>query len=153
MKVFYFILFVLFSISLTFCTSKCSKYESFWLIDTFEVYGRDATPLILIYNFEINVKISSATPPAVQYDPDVRKRVKTSRIKFFSRSGKDFLRIYDHYFFEGTYEIKCLDEKCCQISLKDDAISLVLTYNGPLNFQRDGRDCPEVEFNLHPDFY
>lgn len=118
------------------------KYESWWLIDTFEVYGEDATNLIVIYNFSINVKLSSATPPTVQDDPNIRRKVTSCKINFFTKSGKDYIEFYDHYFFEGIYEIKCLDKKCCQISLENDRIYLVLDYNGALTFQGESRDCP-----------
>ena len=128
---------------LTSCSSRFMKYESFWIIEKFEVNGEDATSMILIYNFSINVKMSSATPPTVQDDPNIRRKVMHCDIDFYRKGGKDYIQIFDHYFFEGDYEIKCLDENCCRVTIENDKIYLELKYNGdsPPFFEKS-RKCP-----------
>ena len=122
------------------CSSKFMKYESNWAITKFEVEGKDAIPLIYIFHFKINVNLSNARPPAM----DVSGRIRgfTCNIDFYSKGGKDYIELSDHYYFAGVYEIRCLDETCCRIVMENERIYLEMDYNGDLPFGKS-RDCPE----------
>ena len=133
---------IVFFLVLTSCSSKFMKYESFWIIEKFEVNGEDATPLIWLKNFEINVNLQSATPPPVQDDPNIIRKVKRCEIDFFRKKGKDYIELFDHYFYEGIYEIKCFDKSCCRILIKNERIYMELKYNGDLPFFKKTRKCP-----------
>jgi len=118
------------------------KYESNWAITKFEVEGKDAIPLIYIFHFEINVNLAKVTPPAVEITPNGNMKVMPCKADFQSKGGKDYIEIFDHYYFAGIYEIRCVDETCCRIVMENERIYLEMDYNGDLPFGKS-RDCPE----------
>lgn len=129
------------------CSSRFRKYESNWIVTKFEVDGKDKFhhDYIKIYNFEICVYLSSATPITLRDESGIRRRPTSCDIKFYRKGGKDYIVIFDHYFFAGTYEISCLDKKCCTIEMKNERIYLEMDYNGELPIYpqiKKPRKCP-----------
>ena len=129
------------------CSSRFRKYESNWIVTKFEVDGKDMFhhDYIFAYNFEINVYLSSVRPIILRNELSERRKVSSCDIKFYRKGGKDYITIFDHYFFAGTYEIGCLDQKCCAIEMKNERIYLEMDYNGELPIYPripKSRKCP-----------
>ena len=122
------------------CSSKFMKYESNWSITKFEVEGKDAIDLIYIYHFNIDAELSNARPPSMRVNGRVRSF--TCDIDFYKKNGRDYIKLSDHYYFAGVYEIRCVDKTCCRIIMENERIYMEMDYNGDLPLGKS-RDCPE----------
>jgi hypothetical protein len=129
------------------CSSKFKKYESNWIVTKFTVNKKDSMDSVSVYNFRINVKRFEGDPPSLESATWEQRRNPSCKIDFYRKSGKDYIVISDHYFFSGTYEIKCLTENCCIMSMKNSRIYLELDYNGDLPFGIS-RHCPPPRLHL-----
>lgn len=116
----------------TSCSFGFKKYQSNWVLNKFIVDGKDAMEIVTFYNFTINVALNQASTPALDLGVKGRKRKDLVDIKLLKMSGKDYITILDDSFFEGTYEIKCLYQNCCSVSMENDKIYLEMDYNGDL---------------------
>lgn len=115
------------------CNSNKLKYESNWLINTFEVNNVDYLDSILMYNFEINTKLMSAMPPPMKLN-NKRDKIKIVGIQIQKFESKDFITFENHHFFKGKYEMNCQDELCCKLLLTNDSTVIELAYNGDLPY-------------------
>lgn len=88
--------------------------------------------LIYVYNFKINVDLLTARPPAMLIDNEVKSF--TCKVDFHRKNRKDYIELTGHQFFDGLYEIQCIDENCCEIIIKKENIFLQLIYNGDLPY-------------------
>lgn len=122
------------------CGSRYSKYNADWIVLRADFEGKNVNHIITFFNFTINVKTKTARPCDISFT-DEFVLSEAVPIKFDSRDGIDYLEIKNHYNLNGRYQIQCLDENCCTISLSNEKFYLEMTYNSEIPYGRK-RDCP-----------
>ncbi len=123
------------------CSTRFEKYKVDWIVNTCLVDDVDFSENLMKFNFSIYKKLQSAYPPSLQTETSADQKKSKCKIHFSHRNGKDYIELIDHYFFSGTYEIKCLDESCCTVTLQNERIFMQMDYNGDWPFGRT-RNCP-----------
>ena len=140
----FYILVALILISTISCNSK-KKYQADWIIVKAEYKGENILEHIGFRNLRINFSVGGLTPSAQFdgfYDKDTAYKVDFS---FYKKDNKEYIKIIGSKFFTDTFEIKCLNEECCTITLKNKDKYIELIYNSGLSPLYDKRkDCPSA---------
>jgi len=134
--IFFLLLYCVFS-----CSNTDEKYHANWIIDTYEVDGKDQMDWIGSYNFLIDLEEMKVTPSGVFDDKGNIKLVK-SDIVLYKENGKDYFLIEKHPNFAGVFEVVCEDKECCSLILKGKRTKIELIYNGDIPFGKT-RNCPD----------
>ena len=123
--------------------NKHLKYEAGWII--MEVWYKDIDLIdyISLRNFTINFNENSGFVPSMRYqhfeDEDISFLTMFS---FYRSENKDYIKVIGSKFFTDTFEIKCIDESCCKIVLKNKEKYVRLIYNGEISTFMKRRECP-----------
>jgi len=145
MKKLYFVLLVLILISTISCNKK-KKYQADWIIVKAEYKGESILEYIGFRNFTIDFDNEVGGIPIVHYGKFDETDITYERnFSFYKYEGKDYIQIIGSKFFTDTFEIKCLNEECCTITLKNKDKYIELIYNSGLSPLYDKRkDCPSA---------
>lgn len=139
MRIFASVFFVL--VTLSSCATKYYEYNADWIISDFTIAGKDTTSMIGMYNFKIDVDNKEIIPMGL-YLPDKPYMLREKVDILFSQEGKqDFIDISDHPVLSGRFNIDCLDDNCCSVTIQNDLIYLLLIYNGDIPIGKT-RSCP-----------
>lgn len=132
------------------CNQKL-KYQGDWIVMDAEYDKVDILNFIIYRKMRINFEREGGTTPTVNYlnfeDKDIAYDVE---FKYYEIKGKEYLTIQGSKFFTDTFEVKCLTEGCCRISLENDTKYVELIFNGELSTFEKRRDCPYVMDVLEP---
>lgn len=126
------------------CSSNFYNYEADWVLNN--IYANDSSIVdtIGMYNFKIDVQSGIGHPPGIFIDKQYGTNIirPKCKVRFYKEGGKDYLVISEHFFFEDTYLIKCLDDNCCSLSLIGKRISMTLNHNRNISSNRKDK-CPQ----------
>lgn len=126
------------------CNSK-KKYQADWIIVKAQYKGENILEYIGFRNLSIDFGDGGLTPSAnfgEFYDED---SAFDDYFSFYKKDDKDYIKIVGSKFFTDTFEIECLDEECCTITLKNKDKYIELIYNSGLSPLYDKRkDCPNA---------
>lgn len=96
--------------------------------------------MVGIYNFTINLNQKLATPMGIYLEGEQYMNRDKAKIEIRTENGGDVIDFFDHPFFKGQYLLQCLDEKCCELSMKNEQIHLIMIFNGDIPYGRS-REC------------
>lgn len=137
---------LLFSFLLFSCVSKRTKYQARWMISNIEYRQDDKIhEYLTISNMTINFDTGRGMVPSVYTGEFIdENNAYDTGFDYMKKEGKEYIIIQGSKFFTDTWEVNCLNDDCCRISLSTSEKYVELAFNGEVSDFMKRRACPPV---------
>lgn len=119
---------------------RYSKYHADWIITQFAVDGIDSMEIVGVYNFKLDLDRRLASPIGLYIEGQQFMLREQASFNVHTKNQIDYIYFQGHPFFQGEYQISCLDEMCCELVMKSDLIYMRFVYNGDIPYGKT-RPC------------
>ena len=120
--------------SIVSCTTNYEQYHADWIVSKLEIEGENRMGDVFLYNVNIDLDMSVGMFPGLWVGIFDEKGAVDCKVSVHEKDGLHYLEVSDHHIFNGVYELKCLDEQCCTLTMRSDRIYMEMDYNMDIPF-------------------
>lgn len=132
---------VLLSILSIFSCQANSKFEGKWIITNVEYKNESIIEFVGLRNLNILFGEYGYTP-LVNFGKFEESKIKIEHTFNLIKIEKElFIKIEGSNFFTDTFKLECQNKDCCYLKLSNEEKSIILKYDGSLNYSSRRKEC------------